>query len=237
MRVEEIVDLVADVVEDQDAALALPNGTTALAVKEAVAAELADHPVYSRNWARFEASPRAQRPVLVSVLQVVLDADAGLANRLDALMTQYKQGQPTTTVIRTEGAYIGGSVTVQGGDFVGRDRVKTITTHQGADPAAIARAFAELYAQVSRREELSPEDRADVRAELQEVEQELQKGEAADEGFIRRRLRNIQRMAPDILEVVLTTFANPVLGLGMVAKKIAAKMKAEADPAAAPSGG
>ena len=237
MRVEEIVDLVADVVEDQDAALALPNGTTALAVKEAVAAELADHPVYSRNWARFEASPQAQRPVLVGVLQVVLTADVGLAERLDALMTQYKQGQPTTTVIRTEGAYIGGSVTVQGGDFVGRDQVKTITTYQGADPAAIARAFAEFYAQVSEHEALSPEDRADVRAELQEVEEELQKGEAADEGFIRRRLRNVQRMAPDILEVVLTTFANPVLGLGMVAKKIAAKMKAEADPAAAPSGG
>jgi hypothetical protein len=34
-------------------------------------------------------------------------------------------------------------------------------------------------------------------------------------------------MAPDILDVVLATFANPVAGAGMVIKKIAEKMKAD----------
>ena len=233
MQVEEIVDVVADVVENPATALARPNARLALAVKEAVATELAAHPAYSQNWTQFEASPREQRPVLVGVLQVVLSADSALAERLEALMARYKQGGITT--IQTEGAYVAGNVTVHNGDFVGRDQVKTITITQGGDPAAIARAFAELYAQIGRYEALSLEDRSDVRAELQEVEQELQKGAEADEGFIRRRLRNIQRMAPDILEVVLTTFANPVLGLGMVAKKVAVKMKAGAGPAA-PSG-
>jgi hypothetical protein len=36
-------------------------------------------------------------------------------------------------------------------------------------------------------------------------------------------------MAPDIYDVIITTFANPVAGLGMVAKKVAEKMRAEAE--------
>jgi hypothetical protein len=83
---------------------------------------------------------------------------------------------------------------------------------------------------VAQKPDLAPQEKADVQAELQEVEQELRKGEQADETFIQRRLRNVKRMAPDILDVVLTTFANPVLGMGMVAKKVAEKMKADATP-------
>lgn len=236
MQTEEIVELVATVVTDRDAALAQPNGTTALAITDTVAAELARHPDNAHAWQRFAAAPQAHKPVLVGVLQVVLDADAALAARLTALLARYQAGAAATTV-HTEGAYIGGNVTVKNGDFVGGNQVKTITSYHGADPAALAQAFAEIYARVSAQPNLSAEDKADVQAELQEVEEELQKGEAADEGFIRRRLRNIRRMAPDILEVVLTTFANPLKGLGTVAQKIAAKMKAGADPTAAPSGG
>jgi hypothetical protein len=38
-------------------------------------------------------------------------------------------------------------------------------------------------------------------------------------------------MAPDILEVVLATMANPAAGLGLVATKVANKMQAEAGSA------
>jgi len=40
-----------------------------------------------------------------------------------------------------------------------------------------------------------------------------------------RRFRNLARMAPDILEVTLATITNPILGYGVIAKKIAAKAK------------
>lgn len=113
-----------------------------------------------------------------------------------------------------------------GGDVAGGDMTKTYT--QNPDPEAIASAFSKIYAQVAQKPDLAPQDKADVQEKLQEVEAELKKGEDANESFIQSRLRNIQRMAPDILDVVLTTFANPVLGMGMVAKKVAGKMKAEA---------
>jgi truncated hemoglobin YjbI len=87
--------------------------------------------------------------------------------------------------------------------------------------------FQDFYRRVAESPTLAPADKADVTAELQEVEQELAKGDQADATFIQRRLRAIQQMAPDILEVVLTTFANPLAGLGMVAKKIADKMNAQ----------
>jgi hypothetical protein len=123
------------------------------------------------------------------------------------------------------GAYVGGDVSVERGDFVGRDKV---TVTQGSGPGAIARAFEQFYEAVAVHPDLPPEDRADLRAELEDVEQEIAKGEQADEGFLARRLRNIGRMAPDLLEVMLATFANPAAGLGLVAKKVAEKAQAGA---------
>ena len=41
------------------------------------------------------------------------------------------------------------------------------------------------------------------------------------------RSRNIARIAPDMLDMVVATLANPLAGLGMVVKKIAEKAKEE----------
>jgi hypothetical protein len=48
-----------------------------------------------------------------------------------------------------------------------------------------------------------------------------------DEGFLARRFRNIARMAPDVLDVVVATLGNPLAGLGVAVKKIAEKAKEE----------
>jgi hypothetical protein len=218
---QNVIDVVGAVVEDQ------APGETALAIKEAVGARLAATPAYAPLWAQFQADPQTNRPVLVGILQVILKEDQALARRLEALLARYEQRQEATPTIKTEGAYFAGQVTVTNGDLVGRDQTKTIY-NAGGDPEALANAFAALYQQVAQQSDLAPQAKADVQAELQEVEQELKKGEQADESFIQRRLRNVKRMAPDILDVALTTFANPALGLGMVARRVAERMKAEA---------
>jgi hypothetical protein len=123
------------------------------------------------------------------------------------------------------GAHVGGNVTVTGGDFVGRDQIK-ITTGLSADE--VAQRFKELYAAVEKRPRTTPEDRADLKAELQELQAEVVKGEDADEGFLARRLRNIGRAAPDILEVVTATLSSPAAGFAAVVKKVAQKAKAAA---------
>ena len=119
------------------------------------------------------------------------------------------------------GAFVGGSVNTGGGKFVGRDDRSTT----GLTGEEVARLFESIYAKIEARPSTSDADKADLKAEVKDVQAEVAKGEKADEGFLTRHLRNIGRMAPDILEVVLATLANPAVGLGMAAKKIAEKAK------------
>jgi hypothetical protein len=237
MSTQEIVEVVGEFVIDDGKTLEQQHGSQAVAVAQEIQTALAPHvaqnPAYASLWEQFCAAPQAMAPALAGVLQVVLGADAALARRLDTLLAQYQQakGTPSAVINTGGGAYVGGSVTVREGDFIGRDKVTTTIT-QGADPEAIARAFKQFYDAVEARPKTPVPEKEDLKAELKEVEQEVAKGEKADEGFLVRRLRNIGRMAPDILEVVLATFANPVAGLGVVAKKIAEKIKGEKEPSA-----
>ena len=59
------------------------------------------------------------------------------------------------------------------------------------------------------------------------VTEAAQKNEKVDEGFLSRRFRNIARMAPDVLDLVVAMLANPLAGLGVAVKKIAEKAKEE----------
>src|SRR5687768_9545908 len=55
-----------------------------------------------------------------------------------------------------------------------------------------------------------------------------QKNEKVNESFLSPRFRNIARMAPDVLDVIVASLANPLAGLGVAVKKIAEKAKEEA---------
>lgn len=121
------------------------------------------------------------------------------------------------------GAYIGGSVSVgNNSKFVGRDDNSTT----GASAEQIAQAFQAIHSQIDEKPNLKPQDKQDLHADVHDVQAEVAKGDQADVSFIERRLRNIQRMAPDILDVIVTTFADPALGLAKVVQKVMAKAKA-----------
>jgi hypothetical protein len=66
-----------------------------------------------------------------------------------------------------------------------------------------------------------------LKADAEDVKSEAEKGDQVDERFLTRHLRNIQRMAPDILEVVLATLTNPAAGFALTVQKIARKVQAE----------
>ena len=136
-----------------------------------------------------------------------------------------KKGKPSDKAnINVSGTYVGGKVNISGGDFVGRDQFLTI----GSNAAELSQLFEKLYAAIEARSNTSAATKANLKAEVQEVQKELAKGIKANEGFLARRLHNIQRMAPDILEVVITTLTNSAAGLGEVMKKIAQRMKESA---------
>lgn len=84
--------------------------------------------------------------------------------------------------------------------------------------------FSNIYHTIEARPETSDAEKEELKAEVKEVEEAVKKPKV-DENFVSRRLRNIGRMAPDILEVILVTITSPAAGLGMVGKKIAEKAK------------
>lgn len=75
----------------------------------------------------------------------------------------------------------------------------------------------------------NPAFEKDARAELQEetrkLFKELDKKDQAEESVLKKRFENIRRMAPDILDVIIASISGPASGFGMVAKKIAEKIK------------
>jgi len=120
---------------------------------------------------------------------------------------------------------ISGNVNVAGGN---------ITTHHtvtGLSAAEIKQLFDGLYSQIDARANTSPADKEDIKAEVKEIQstvtESAQKNEKVDEKFLSRRFRNIARMAPDVLDVVVATLGNPLAGLGVAVKKIAEKAKEE----------
>jgi hypothetical protein len=62
---------------------------------------------------------------------------------------------------------------------------------------------------------------------IQGLREEAEKGEQADEGKVKKFMRFLLDAAPDIWEVAVSTFLNPVAGIGTVFKKIAERAKAE----------
>ena len=92
--------------------------------------------------------------------------------------------------------------------------------------------FDQLYTAIESNAKTSPADKEDIKAEVKEIQSTVteatQKNEKVDEGFLSRRFRNIARMAPDVLDVVVATLGNPLAGLGVAVKKIAEKAKEDA---------
>ena len=74
-------------------------------------------------------------------------------------------------------------------------------------------------------------NKEDFKAEAIEIQSTVseaaQKNEKTDDVFLPRRFLNIVHMAPDVLDVVAVTLANPLAGLGVAVKKIAEKAKEE----------
>ena len=111
-------------------------------------------------------------------------------------------------------------------NIAGRDIVK----HESQ--TELRNVFLDIYRDIDARPATSPAVKEDLKAEVKDIEANVtaaaQKNEKVEEAFLARRFRNIARMAPDILDVVVAMLANPLAGLGIAVRKIAEKAKEEA---------
>jgi len=126
------------------------------------------------------------------------------------------------------GVSINGAVDTHGGDIAGGDIKKgDVYQSHGLQASDVKELFSPIYQLIDQKKTLPIDDREDLKVMVEEIEGEAVKGNDADETLIWRHLRNIARMAPDILDVTLKTISNPVLGLATLAQKIASKASNE----------
>jgi hypothetical protein len=120
---------------------------------------------------------------------------------------------------------------VTGNVNVAAGNIATHHTVTGLSASEIKGLFDGLYAEIDHRVTTSAADKEDIKAEVKEIEstvtQATWKNEKVDDGFLSSCFRNIARMAPDVLDLVVATLGNPVAGLGVAVKKIADRAKGE----------
>jgi hypothetical protein len=85
----------------------------------------------------------------------------------------------------------------------------------------------EMEKLIDANRDLLQDDKTDLKRDVVRVAEEISKGKKADSGHLESLLNRIGSMAPDILEVAIATLANPLIGLGLVAKKIGDRAKVE----------
>ncbi len=119
---------------------------------------------------------------------------------------------------------VSGNVQVAGRDIKN-------TTYQGLNPAEVKQLFDQVYARIDARPDTSPADRQDLKGDVQQIQETIteavRKNGDMDESMLSRKFRDIARMAPDILEVIVAAVVNPLGGIGVAVQKIAEKAKAE----------
>lgn len=132
-------------------------------------------------------------------------------------MVRTKKSKPQVT---QGGINITGNVTIKNSKVAGRDNVESNTSN-------IHLSFAPVYRTLRKSTTIEAETKKSVEESVKQIEQEVQKGERAKPSFIQQRLENIEKMAPDIAEVVIATLQNPALGISLAVKKVINKMQTE----------
>jgi len=116
-----------------------------------------------------------------------------------------------------------GSIVV-GGDVKGGNIVIGNNNIVGAQTVNIDSVFENIYRRVDEQSALTPAKKEDIKAELAEVKTALEQPQP-DEGFLARRMRSLQNMAPDIVDVTIELLKNPLTGVAEIIKKVAQKIK------------
>jgi len=117
------------------------------------------------------------------------------------------------------GINIKGNVTIKGGKIAGRDNVEKNISNVNV-------SFAPIYHALKESATVPAKAKKKVEASVKQIEKEIQKGDSAKVSFIQQRLENIEKMAPDIADVVIATLQSPVAGISVALKKVLAKMQA-----------
>lgn len=89
--------------------------------------------------------------------------------------------------------------------------------------------MAQINKKVNSLPGISQAEKEDIKQQVEKIGNEAQKGSKAEVGRLEKLINTFKVMAPDIFDVVITTLANPLAGIGLVIRKIGDKVKLERD--------
>jgi hypothetical protein len=111
------------------------------------------------------------------------------------------------------------------GIAIGRGAAANVISFQQSDDAeSLTAAFARIYQAVNDSAATAAQ-KAVAQQAVEKLEQEAQKGETAEEMEVRQWFDVLMTMLPDIGEVAIDTFLNPIKGVSTVFRKIVAKAR------------
>ncbi len=97
-----------------------------------------------------------------------------------------------------------------------------VVTSDEGDAEADSDPLGELYQKLSQMPD-SPEKEMILQT-LQQLAEEIQKGEEAKEGAVADMVKTVVKVLPDMAEITISTMINPAGGLLSLAKKVASKV-------------
>lgn len=111
---------------------------------------------------------------------------------------------------------ISGGVIVQG-----RGANVTVQQSSGINEEQLSLVFENMYQAIQARPDDPNIDKEEISETVQRIEQEVKKGDQANDSKLKRWMESLNKMAPDIVDVILASLGGPVSGLTAVLKKVA----------------
>jgi hypothetical protein len=126
-------------------------------------------------------------------------------------------------VIRGDQQTIGN---VSDGAIVVQGRNATVTVYQGIQGTELAPLFDKVYQSISALPTASTDEKQELADTAKRIETEVAKnGENANQTSLQRWMDNIQKMAPDIVDVILASLGGPLSAATAILKKVAERAK------------
>ena len=111
---------------------------------------------------------------------------------------------------------ISGGVIVQG-----RGANVAVQQNAGINEEQLSLVFEKMYQAIQSRPDDPNIDKEEINETVQRIEQEVKKGDQANDSKMERWMESLNKMAPDIVDVILASLGGPVSGLTAVMKKVA----------------
>lgn len=121
------------------------------------------------------------------------------------------------------GIRIGGNANTGGGSIGGRD-VNNVSVHIEARRETVNQLFTPVRKAVARKNKLTNKEREVLLQKIEALQIEAGKSKPTQKK-VEGLLGDVLKMAPEILEVVIATISNPIIGLATVAQKVSQKAK------------